>query len=105
MLIYVIFWIWLSLSCVHWFLVSMVQMTFYVLTKGYTVHGNQGTHGKLNQILNLLLSSSFLSITPSKFISVSSSKVSNVNDILGENQCYANTLPFFKHLLLCHMGK
>ena len=26
-------------------------MTFYMLTKGYTVPGNQGTNDKLNQIL------------------------------------------------------
>ena len=25
-------------------------VTFYILTKGYTVPGNQGTHDKLNQI-------------------------------------------------------
>ena len=31
-------------------LVSMVHMTFYILTKGYIVFGNQGTHDKLNQI-------------------------------------------------------
>ena len=31
-------------------LVSKVHMTFYILTKGYTVYGNQGTHDKLNQI-------------------------------------------------------
>ena len=31
-------------------LVSRVQMTFYILTKGHTVPGNQGTHDKLNQI-------------------------------------------------------
>ena len=33
---------------------SGVHMTFYVLTKGYTVSGNQGTHDKLNQIRNFL---------------------------------------------------
>ena len=37
-----IFWIWLSLSCVH--------MIFYIQSKGYTVIGNQGSHYKLNQI-------------------------------------------------------
>ena len=31
-------------------LVSRVHMTFYILEKGYTVPGNQGTHDKLNQI-------------------------------------------------------
>ena len=31
-------------------LVSRVHMTFYVLTKGYTVPENQGTYDKLNQI-------------------------------------------------------
>ena len=28
----------------------MVHMTFYILIKGYTVPGTQGTHGNLNQI-------------------------------------------------------
>ena len=31
-------------------LVFRVHMTFYSLTKGYTVPGNQGIHDKLNQI-------------------------------------------------------
>ena len=35
-------------------LVSRVHMPFYILTKGYTVPGNQGTHDKLNQIQKLL---------------------------------------------------
>ena len=30
--------------------VSRVHMTFHILTKRYTVPGNQGTHEKLNQI-------------------------------------------------------
>ena len=30
--------------------VSWAHMTFYILTKGYTFPGNQGTHDKLNQI-------------------------------------------------------
>ena len=31
-------------------LVSRVNITFYILTKGYTAPGNQGTYDKLNQI-------------------------------------------------------
>ena len=31
-------------------LVSRVHLTFYILTKGYMVSGNLGTHDKLNQI-------------------------------------------------------
>ena len=31
-------------------LVSRVHMSFYILTKEYTVSGNQGTHDKLNQV-------------------------------------------------------
>ena len=31
-------------------LVFRVHMTYHILTKGYTVSGNQGTHDKLNQI-------------------------------------------------------
>ena len=34
-------------------LVSRVQMTFSILTKTWTVPGNQGTHDKLNLIQNL----------------------------------------------------
>ena len=37
-------------SVCHVYLVSWEYITFYVLTKGYTVPGNQGTHEKLNQI-------------------------------------------------------
>ena len=36
-------------------LVSRVHMMFYILTKGYTVFGNQGTHDKLNQIHDVIL--------------------------------------------------
>ena len=31
-------------------LLFRVHMTFYTLTKGYTVHGNLGIHYKLDQI-------------------------------------------------------
>ena len=31
-------------------LVSRLHMTFYIITNGYPVPGNQGTHAKLNQI-------------------------------------------------------
>ena len=34
-------------------LVSRVHLTFYILTKGYMVPGNQGTQDKFNQIPNL----------------------------------------------------
>ena len=42
--------IWFSLSCVHWFPGYTLNITFHVLTKGYTVPRNQSTHDKLNQI-------------------------------------------------------
>ena len=35
-------------------LVSRVHMTLYILTKGYTVPGNQDTLDKLNRIYNFL---------------------------------------------------
>ena len=36
-------------------LVSRVHKTFYILRKGFTVPGNQGTHDKLNQIFKFYL--------------------------------------------------
>ena len=31
---------------------TRAHMPFYILTKGYTIPGNRGTHDKLNQIQN-----------------------------------------------------
>ena len=45
-------------------LASRVHMTFYILTKRYTVPGNQGIHDKLNQIPIIVQIQFFLDTDP-----------------------------------------